>query len=99
MLANTARRLTLHITIAVTSRMRHEDMYDSLDFTRLLQRLIHNEPPDLSVSSDLTFVCREQALKKRLALVHDSVNTALSDSTSHRRDNGEQIARLTQAHR
>ncbi|KAM9358395.1 colorectal mutant cancer protein [Symphorus nematophorus] len=41
---------------------------------------------------------REQALKKRLALVHDSVNTALSDSTSHRRDNGEQIARLTQAH-
>ncbi|XP_044056101.1 uncharacterized protein ushbp1 [Siniperca chuatsi] len=41
---------------------------------------------------------REQALKKRLALVHDSLNTALSDSTSHRRDNGEQIARLTQAH-
>ncbi|KAG7230589.1 hypothetical protein INR49_025306, partial [Caranx melampygus] len=41
---------------------------------------------------------REQALKKRLALVHDSLNTALSDSASHRRDNGEQIARLTQAH-
>ncbi|XP_042368010.1 uncharacterized protein ushbp1 isoform X2 [Plectropomus leopardus] len=41
---------------------------------------------------------REQALKKRLALVQDSLNTALSDSTSHRRDNGEQIARLTQAH-
>uniref|UniRef100_UPI0037E7A52A colorectal mutant cancer protein n=1 Tax=Semicossyphus pulcher TaxID=241346 RepID=UPI0037E7A52A len=41
---------------------------------------------------------REQALKKRLALVHDSLNTALSDSTSHRRDNGEQFARLTQAH-
>ncbi|XP_069009357.1 colorectal mutant cancer protein isoform X1 [Embiotoca jacksoni] len=40
---------------------------------------------------------REQALKKRLALVQDSLNTALSDSTSHRRDNGEQIARLTQA--
>ncbi|AWP10715.1 putative colorectal mutant cancer protein [Scophthalmus maximus] len=41
---------------------------------------------------------REQALKKRLALVHDSSNAALSDSASHRRDNGEQIARLTQAH-
>ncbi|KAF3690710.1 Usher syndrome type-1C protein-binding protein 1 [Channa argus] len=36
---------------------------------------------------------REQALKKRLALVQDSLNTVLSD----RRDNGEQIARLTQA--
>ncbi|XP_041791136.1 uncharacterized protein ushbp1 [Chelmon rostratus] len=41
---------------------------------------------------------REQALKKRLALVQDSLNTAVSDNTSHRRDNGEQIARLTQAH-
>ncbi|XP_070817538.1 colorectal mutant cancer protein [Chaetodon trifascialis] len=41
---------------------------------------------------------REQALKKRLALVHDSLNTAQSDNTSNRRDNGEQIARLTQAH-
>ncbi|XP_047442720.1 uncharacterized protein ushbp1 [Mugil cephalus] len=41
---------------------------------------------------------REQALKKRLALVQDSLNTALSDGGSHRRDNGEQIARLTQAH-
>nr|XP_046248527.1 uncharacterized protein ushbp1 isoform X2 [Scatophagus argus] len=41
---------------------------------------------------------REQALKKRLALVHGSLNTALSDSNSHRRDSGEQIARLTQAH-
>ncbi|XP_054458641.1 uncharacterized protein ushbp1 [Anoplopoma fimbria] len=41
---------------------------------------------------------REQALKKRLALVQDSLNTALSDSSSHRSDNGEQIARLTQAH-
>ncbi|XP_034738279.1 colorectal mutant cancer protein [Etheostoma cragini] len=41
---------------------------------------------------------REQALKKRLAFVQDSLNTALSDSTPHRRDNGEQIARLTQAH-
>ncbi|KAM7409693.1 hypothetical protein PAMA_001268 [Pampus argenteus] len=41
---------------------------------------------------------REQALKKRLALVHDSLSTALTDSTSNRRDNEEQIARLTQAH-
>ncbi|XP_037626028.1 uncharacterized protein ushbp1 [Sebastes umbrosus] len=41
---------------------------------------------------------REQALKKRLALVQDSLNTALSDSSSHRRDNGEHIARLSQAH-
>ncbi|XP_053178438.1 uncharacterized protein ushbp1 [Scomber japonicus] len=39
---------------------------------------------------------REQALKKRLALVHDSFNTALTDS--NRRDNEEQIVRLTQAH-
>ncbi|XP_029939481.1 uncharacterized protein LOC115381976 [Salarias fasciatus] len=41
---------------------------------------------------------REQALKKRLALVHDSLSTADSDSPAHRRDNEEQIARLTQAH-
>ncbi|KAM9848869.1 harmonin-binding protein USHBP1 [Aulostomus maculatus] len=41
---------------------------------------------------------REQALKKRLALVHDSMNTALSDSAPNRRDNEEQIARLSQAH-
>ncbi|CAN9500326.1 unnamed protein product [Ophioblennius macclurei] len=41
---------------------------------------------------------REQALKKRLALVHDSLSTADSDSPTHRRDNEEQIARLTQAH-
>ncbi|XP_074524296.1 colorectal mutant cancer protein [Halichoeres trimaculatus] len=41
---------------------------------------------------------REQALKKRLALVHDSLNTALTDSNPHRRDSGEQFARLTQAH-
>lgn len=41
---------------------------------------------------------REQALKKRLALVQDSMNTAVSDNASHRRDNGDQIARLTQAH-
>ncbi|KAM8744538.1 uncharacterized protein ushbp1 [Acanthopagrus schlegelii] len=41
---------------------------------------------------------REQALKKRLALVQDSLNTAVTDNSPHRRDNGEQIARLTQAH-
>ncbi|XP_044218511.1 colorectal mutant cancer protein isoform X1 [Thunnus albacares] len=41
---------------------------------------------------------REQALKKRLALVQDSLSTALTDSPSNRRDNEEQIARLTQAH-
>ncbi|XP_029004969.1 colorectal mutant cancer protein isoform X2 [Betta splendens] len=41
---------------------------------------------------------REQALKKRLALVHDSLNSALSDGAAHRRDGGEHIARLTQAH-
>uniref|UniRef100_A0A8C6V7V6 Usher syndrome 1C binding protein 1 n=1 Tax=Neogobius melanostomus TaxID=47308 RepID=A0A8C6V7V6_9GOBI len=41
---------------------------------------------------------REQVLKKRLALVQDSMNTALSDNGPQRRDNGEQIARLTQAH-
>ncbi|KAM9763004.1 colorectal mutant cancer protein isoform 2-T2 [Menidia menidia] len=42
---------------------------------------------------------REQALKKRLALVQDSLGPALSDgASSHRKDNGEQIARLTQAH-
>ncbi|KAK7888882.1 hypothetical protein WMY93_024442 [Mugilogobius chulae] len=41
---------------------------------------------------------REQALKKRLALVQDSMNTALPDNSSpQRRDSGE-IARLTQAH-
>lgn len=55
--------------------------------------------PVCCVSCDLTFDLREQALKKRLALVQDSLNTALSDSSSSRRDNGEQIARLTQAHR
>nr|XP_020511128.1 colorectal mutant cancer protein-like isoform X1 [Labrus bergylta] len=41
---------------------------------------------------------REQALKKRLALVQDSLNNAVTDSPSHRRDNGEHFARLTQAH-
>lgn len=41
---------------------------------------------------------REQALKKRLALVQDSMNTALTDNGPQRRDSGEQIARLTQAH-
>ncbi|XP_071368374.1 colorectal mutant cancer protein isoform X2 [Centroberyx affinis] len=41
---------------------------------------------------------REQALKRRLALVRDSLDTSVSDSASRRRDSGEQIARLTQAH-
>lgn len=42
---------------------------------------------------------REQALKKRLALVHDSINTVLPDSSSQRKDSGDQMARLAQAHR
>uniref|UniRef100_A0A3B5LQV1 Usher syndrome 1C binding protein 1 n=1 Tax=Xiphophorus couchianus TaxID=32473 RepID=A0A3B5LQV1_9TELE len=41
---------------------------------------------------------REQALKRRLAMVHDSLNSALADGAPHRKDNAEQIARLTQAH-
>ncbi|MEQ2261080.1 hypothetical protein XENORESO_005369, partial [Xenotaenia resolanae] len=41
---------------------------------------------------------REQVLKRRLAMVHDSLSTALSDSSLHRKDNAEQITRLTQAH-
>ncbi|XP_029904946.1 uncharacterized protein ushbp1 isoform X2 [Myripristis murdjan] len=41
---------------------------------------------------------REQALKKRLALVRESMNTCLPDSASHRRQSKEQIARLMQAH-
>lgn len=41
---------------------------------------------------------REQALKRRLAMVHDSLSTALSDGSPHRNDNAEQIARFTQAH-
>lgn len=64
---------------------------DYIHVFTLLEHILHCFDP--------RFVFREQALKKRLALVHDSLNTALSDSSSHRRDNGEQIARLTQAHR
>ncbi|XP_017275908.1 colorectal mutant cancer protein [Kryptolebias marmoratus] len=41
---------------------------------------------------------REQALKKRLGMIHDSLSTALSDGSPNRKDNAEQIARLTQAH-
>ncbi|KAM4574461.1 colorectal mutant cancer protein isoform 2-T2 [Fundulus diaphanus] len=41
---------------------------------------------------------REQALKRRVAMVHDSLSTAVSDGSPHRKDNAEQIARLTQAH-
>lgn len=44
-------------------------------------------------------VAREQALKKRLVLVQDSLNSAVCDSSPPRRDNAEQIARLAQAHR
>ncbi|XP_037326582.2 uncharacterized protein ushbp1 isoform X2 [Pungitius pungitius] len=58
-----------------------------------------SDPPSRPILKELQAVLqREQALKKRLALVQDSLNTALSDSTSHRRDSGDQIARLTQAH-
>ncbi|KAM8874603.1 uncharacterized protein ushbp1 isoform 1-T3 [Spinachia spinachia] len=58
-----------------------------------------DDPQSRPILKELQVVLqREQALKKRLALVQDSLNTALSDSTSHRRDNGDQIARLTQAH-
>uniref|UniRef100_A0A3Q2R1R6 Usher syndrome 1C binding protein 1 n=1 Tax=Fundulus heteroclitus TaxID=8078 RepID=A0A3Q2R1R6_FUNHE len=41
---------------------------------------------------------REQALKRRVAMVHDSLSPAVSDGSPHRKDNAEQIARLTQAH-
>ncbi|XP_054646761.1 harmonin-binding protein USHBP1 isoform X2 [Dunckerocampus dactyliophorus] len=41
---------------------------------------------------------REQALKKRLALVYDPFNPTLADSAANRRDNDEHVARLTQAH-
>uniref|UniRef100_A0A1A8DR05 Usher syndrome 1C binding protein 1 n=1 Tax=Nothobranchius kadleci TaxID=1051664 RepID=A0A1A8DR05_NOTKA len=41
---------------------------------------------------------REQALKKRLGMAQDSLSTALTDSAPSRKDNAEQIARLTQAH-
>ncbi|KAM4548322.1 colorectal mutant cancer protein isoform 1-T1 [Odontesthes bonariensis] len=71
------------------------------------QRLFEKVGCDGDISNPLTrpilkelqaVLQREQALKKRLALVQDSLSTALSDSTSHRKDNGEHIARLTQAH-
>ncbi|XP_013862783.1 colorectal mutant cancer protein [Austrofundulus limnaeus] len=45
-----------------------------------------------------TVLQREQALKKRLGMIHDSLSTALSDGSPSRKDNAEQIARLTQAH-
>ncbi|KAM6921965.1 colorectal mutant cancer protein [Xenentodon cancila] len=41
---------------------------------------------------------REHALKKRLALVHDSLGANLKESGSHRKESGEQMARLTHAH-
>ncbi|XP_019730976.1 Usher syndrome type-1C protein-binding protein 1 isoform X2 [Hippocampus comes] len=41
---------------------------------------------------------REQALKRRLALVYDSLNAALPDSTSTSRESDEHVARIAQAH-
>ncbi|XP_057697607.1 harmonin-binding protein USHBP1 isoform X1 [Corythoichthys intestinalis] len=41
---------------------------------------------------------REQVLKKRLALVYDSLNATFTDSTSNSRDNDEHVARIAQAH-
>nr|XP_057928321.1 harmonin-binding protein USHBP1 isoform X2 [Doryrhamphus excisus] len=41
---------------------------------------------------------REQALKKRLALVYDPFNPTLADTAGNRRDNEDHVARLTQAH-
>ncbi|XP_061635284.1 uncharacterized protein ushbp1 isoform X2 [Phyllopteryx taeniolatus] len=41
---------------------------------------------------------REQALKKRLALVYDSLNATLPDSASNSRDSDEHVARIAQAH-
>lgn len=61
----------------------------------------YSSEPDSGTVQILTgsFFSREQALKKRLAVVQDSLSSALSDSASNRRDNEEQVARLTQAHR
>lgn len=41
---------------------------------------------------------REQLLKRRISAVRDSLDSALSDSASHRRDSEEQRAKLAQAH-
>ncbi|XP_077440670.1 uncharacterized protein ushbp1 isoform X3 [Vanacampus margaritifer] len=41
---------------------------------------------------------REQALKKRLALVYDSLNGTLPDSTLNSRDSDEHAARIAQVH-
>ncbi|XP_061540771.1 uncharacterized protein ushbp1 isoform X2 [Phycodurus eques] len=41
---------------------------------------------------------REQALKKRLALVYDSLNATLPDSASNSRVSDEHVARIAQAH-
>ncbi|KAM3876322.1 colorectal mutant cancer protein [Diretmus argenteus] len=41
---------------------------------------------------------REQTLESRLTMVRYSLDTALSDNASHRRDSGEQIARLAKGH-
>ncbi|XP_037553768.1 colorectal mutant cancer protein [Nematolebias whitei] len=56
-------------------------------------------PLTRSIFKDLQAVLqREQALKKRLGMIHDSLTTALTDGAPNRKDNAEQIARLTQAH-
>ncbi|XP_061680836.1 harmonin-binding protein USHBP1 [Syngnathoides biaculeatus] len=41
---------------------------------------------------------REQALKKRLASVYDSLNATLPDSASNSRDSDEHVSRIAQAH-
>ncbi|KAM6962604.1 colorectal mutant cancer protein [Aplochiton taeniatus] len=41
---------------------------------------------------------REQVLRRRLATVRDSLDLALSDSASRRRDSEQQVVRLAQAH-
>lgn len=46
-----------------------------------------------------SLACREQALKRRLAFVYDSLNAALPDSTSTSRESDEHVARIAQAHR
>lgn len=42
---------------------------------------------------------REQVLKRRVSAVRESLDLVLSDSSSRKRDNDEQMARLAQAHR
>ncbi|XP_062308462.1 colorectal mutant cancer protein isoform X2 [Osmerus eperlanus] len=46
----------------------------------------------------LTVLHREQLLKRRVSAMRGSLDSALSDSATHRRDSEEQKARLAQAH-